>query len=178
MRSEIALVLACVGALGAAAGIGLAAAVAIPPSLANLGATVYETPTEVTIADASVSLTAPAGWVVRRPPFDDDELSLTSPDGRLEIAVTELNGGFDTAYADLVRGGDAEGAEAVTETLSSGSRARHTEVLDEHGGVVLAAVGDERGPVSAGIVARVTDASIGDYRYAIAEVLDTVRVPS
>lgn len=84
--------LACVGALGAAAGIGLAVAVALPPSLANLGATVYETPTEVTIADASVTLTAPAGWIVRRPPFDDDELTLTSPDGRLEIAVTELGG--------------------------------------------------------------------------------------
>lgn len=170
--------LACVGALGAAAGIGLAVAVALPPSLANLGATVYETPTEVTIADASVTLTAPAGWIVRRPPFDDDELTLTSPDGRLEIAVTELGGGFDTAYADLVRGSDAQGAVPVTETLSSGSRTQHTEVAGDDGGVVLAAVGDERGPVSAGIVARVADGSIDDYRYAIAEVLDTVRVPS
>lgn len=170
--------LASVGALGAAAGIGLAAAVAIPPSLANLSATVYQTPTEVTIADASVMLTAPAGWVVRRPPFDGDDLTLTSPDGRLEIAVTELSGGFDTAYAELVRASGAQGAAAVTETLSSGSRTRHTEVSDDDGGAVLAAVGDERGPVSAGIVARVTDGSIGDYRYAIAEVLDTVRVPS
>lgn len=178
MKSATALVLACVGALGAAAGIGLAAAVAIPPSLANLGATVYETPTEVTIADASVSLTAPAGWIVRRPPFDDDELTLTSPDGRLEIAVTELRGGFDTAYADLARDGGAQDAAPVTETLSSGARARHAEVSDPDGGVVLAAVGDERGPVSAGIVARVTEAGVAGYRYAIAEVLDSVRVAS
>ncbi|WP_322409727.1 hypothetical protein [Microbacterium invictum] len=178
MKSGTALVLACVGAIGAAAGIALAAAVAVPPSLANLNATVHPAPTEVAVAEEAVRVTAPAGWVVRRPPFDDDELTLTSPDGRLEIAVTEVGGGFDTAFADLARANDAQDSAPVTETLSSGARARHTEIADAAGGIVLAAVGDERGPVSAGIVARVTDGAVADYRYAIAEVLDTVRVTS
>lgn len=175
MKSSHALVLACLGALAAAAGVAAAAAVAVPPTIANLSASVPDAPTDVTVADDTVIVTAPAGWIVRREPFDDDALTLTSPDGRLEIAVSGLTGPFDTAYTDLA---DAVGAAGtpVTETLSSGALARHAE--DAEANVLLAAVGDERGPVSAGVVARVTDAPVSEYRFAIAEVLDTVRVSS
>ncbi len=174
MKSSHALVLACLGALGAAAGIAAAAAVAVPPTIANLTASVPEMPTEITLADDAVTVTAPAGWVVRREPFDDDTLTLTSPDGRLEIAFSGVAAPFDTAYADLAATLGVSAVTPVTETLSSGARARHAE--DPGANVVLAAVGDERGPVSAGVVARVTEAPVSEYRYAIAEVLDTVRV--
>ncbi|WP_159502321.1 hypothetical protein [Microbacterium sp. 18062] len=146
--------------------------VTIPPrALANLDSEVATAGTVVTVGDLTVAV--PEGWIVLHPPFQDDTVLILSPDTRLETTVTVRPVTPDAAFAELADR-EPDLGESMREPLADGLEAEHAEAE----GVLVAAVGRADGAPSAAVVARVDAGSVDDYRLAIAQLLDGMRVPA
>ena len=134
----------------------------VPYALANLTTRVLEADESVEVGTGSVVV--PAGWAVQHPPFEPETVVLITPDGGLEIAVSESGEAPDAALAAV----GATGAPQH-ETLGNGLRAAHLRTGTDRIDVALAA-GDA--PPSLVFSARATGGDITPYTRAIAGILD------
>jgi hypothetical protein len=145
--------------------VRLLAVTVLPPVLANLSAEAVAADTTVPIAaDSSTTVLVPAGWVVRRSPFDGT-LRLSSPDAGLTVSLVTGDDGAGEVATDV-----ADSSDAVTERLASGLDARHAF----RDGRFVAAVGDG-GTATVLVAAEAsTEAELDDYITALALILDGI----
>jgi hypothetical protein len=165
----VAAVVVVVAAGLAALGLYLA-----PRVLPNIGAEVAVGDTVETLRGDGVSarITVPDGWVARRAWQRDDEISVRSPDGGVEVTLRAVAEDAAAAAAG-VRGAVPDSAALVTERLASGLSAVHAEADGD--GVVVAAVGAASG-ASVSVVARADPERLTAYRPVIARVLEGIEV--
>jgi len=147
--------------------VGLLAVTVLPPVLANLSAEAVADDTTVPIADdGTATVLVPAGWGVRRSPFDDT-LRLSSPDAGLTVSLVADDGDAEEVSAEV-----AVASDAVTERLASGLDARHAF----HNGRFVATVGDG-GTATVLVTAEASpEADLDDYVTALALILDGIRL--
>lgn len=178
---RIELVLASVGALAVIAFVVLAAVVAVPPALTNVDSTVSDGVAAEPLVGSGgeADIVVPDGWIVRRQ--SEDAVLVVTPDGGLSARVT-----VTTADAATVVAERADGATR-TELLASGLRVFHADTAAERTGsdtADLDATGAGEGVVAAValpdgttvvVAAEVDDsATLGDYRPALAQLLEGV----
>jgi hypothetical protein len=156
---------ALLGGVLAAAVIALAAATAIPPSMANLSSEVSDGRTPVPLAGGA-AVVVPADWIVVRE--GADAVSVRTPDGALQALLDVVAEDADSVISadELVDG------PARSEVLASGMTAVHADIPRG----VLAAVSLPGGADAVRV--RVTFGGGGDlarYRPAIGDLLEGVR---
>jgi len=161
-RWDIAL--ACVAGALIVAAVGVATAVALPPSLSNLASEVSDGVTATAVGDASVVV--PADWIITRE--SDDAISVTTPDGVLRARLDVVS----ETPAETVERSPASSA-LRTEMLASGLTAVHADFDD---GGLVAGVGSPDARPSVRVVVEVRAAhDAAQYRAAIGELLEGVR---
>ncbi len=147
--------------------VALAAAAAVPPSLANLASEVSDGITPVAIADRA-EVVVPADWIVIRD--GADALSVRTPDGALHARLDVV-----TADAAAVVAGDEHaGGPARSETLASGMTVVHVDTPDG----MLAAVSNHLGAESVRVRVTMADGeaeSLAAYRPAVGDLLEGIR---
>lgn len=147
--------------------VALAAAAAVPPSLANLASEVSDGITPVAIAERA-EVVVPADWIVIRD--GADALSVRTPDGALHARLDVV-----TADAAAVVAGDEHaGGPARSETLASGMTVVHADTPDG----MLAAVSNHLGAESVRVRVTMADGeaeSLAAYRPAVGDLLEGIR---
>lgn len=145
-----------------------------PRVLPNIGAEVAVGDTVETLRGDGVSarIIVPDGWVARPAWQRDDEISVRSPDGGVEVTLRAVAEDA-AAAATAARDGASGSAPLVTERLASGLTAVHAEADGD--GVVVAAVGGASGP-SVSVLARADPERLTAYRPAIARLLEGIEV--
>lgn len=159
------VVLALVGAVGAAVLIALALGAAVPPVMANLSSEVSEGQTVVPIGDGRAEVVVPAGWVVQR---SGGAVTALTPDGVLSARLDLVSGDPRSIVEDAL-----DGAGVLREeTLASGREIVHADAAAD---LLYAAI-----PIDATTAVRVVAETleghaIAEYRAALAGLLDGVR---
>ena len=163
-RWEIAL--ACVGGLLLVAALTAAAAVAVPPSLANLASSVADGTTPTTLGEAEAVI--PADWVITRE--SDRAVVVRTPDGVLQARFDVVDETLGAALATAETSGSPR-----SELLASGLTALHADL---EGGGLVAAVGTPDAATAVRVVIEGDSASgegLDEYRPAIGELLEGIR---
>lgn len=144
----------------------------LPRALATLGAEPAAAGTEVTLVagEQSVTVAVPEEWIVQRPPFHPDTVIVLTPDVRLEATIVARDDPPDAAFADLAAREDL--GSPLRERVAGGLLAVHAEADD----LLVVAVGMPDAPPAATVVARVPSGSVDQYRLAIAQLIDGVRM--
>lgn len=151
--------------------VALAAAAAVPPSLANLASEVSDGITPVAIAERA-EVVVPADWIVIRD--GADALSVRTPDGALHARLDVVTADADAAAAALVAGDEHAGGPARSETLASGMTVVHVDTPDG----MLAAVSNHLGAESVRVRVTMADGeaeSLAAYRPAVGDLLEGIR---
>jgi hypothetical protein len=147
-------------------GVAVAAAVAVPPVIANLSSEVSDGETETALGE--VAVVVPADWLITRD--SAGAITVRSPDGALRARLDAL----DETPAAIVAAAEARGPQR-TELLASGLTAVHAD-LD--GDRLVAGVGETDAAPSVRVVAVVSvpeGASPTDYRAAIGDLIEGIR---
>ncbi|WP_109210986.1 MULTISPECIES: hypothetical protein [Microbacterium] len=163
-RWEIAL--ACASALLVICAVGVAAAVAVPPAVANLVSEVSDGTSATGLGDASVVVSAE--WVVTRDAAD--AITVRTPDGVRRATLESV----DETPAAAVLAATA-GSGPRSELLASGLVAVHVDLDD---GGIVAGVGDPDAAPSVRVVVEVRPPDGGApsaYRTAVGDLLEGIR---
>lgn len=158
--------LACAAGALVIVGLAGAAAVAVPPVIANLSSEVSDGETETALGDAAVVV--PADWLITRD--SDAAITVRTPDGALRARLDAL----DETPAAIVGAAATEGPPRV-ELLASGLTAVHADV---DGDRLVAGVGEPDAAPSVRVVAEVSapeGEAAADYRAAIGDLLEGIR---